>query len=343
MASQFTLYTSSDYGSPGPLLCTGAGGLLNIFNQCLVSGYSGHAAAGWTKLGSVGRVINDSSNVGIFKQGAGCGYYLYLNDNAPDGGGGAVNKGAYARGYKTMTALTPTGWGTFPTDLQVATETGGTANYGIVKGIDTNTARPWQLYADSSTFYFFMFDGNGGYGSYMFGDIYSLWGSSDLNRCAICLAGGDRGAGALPNLAYGCLDRQLTPLVTTAADMYGFYMSDSYAGTVGSTVGYPVGDPSKYNGVMAAGTPLPLIGSIPFPNPADSSYHISPIWVLDYNWNIRGRLRGLWYPCHPLVNFSDGASISGTNDLSPKTFNVICPGWGNGVFLMETSNTVETN
>jgi len=338
MASLFTLYTSSDSGGPGLLYGNAVGNFLGLLNQCLVSGYSGHAAAGWTKMGSAGSVINDSGNIGIFKQGAGCGYYLYVNDNAPDGGMG--DKGANALGYKAMTSLT-TAWGVFPMQYQVAAQ-GSFGGFGFCKSQDASTGRAWKLWADSSTFYLFILDGSGGYGSYMFGDIYSLWGSSDLNRCAFCGSNTDRGTGSIPVFTMGCLDRQFTPLVT-GANKYGFYMSDNYKGTFGSTLGYTVGDPAKFNGVMSATLPIAFVGSVPFPNVPDSSYYLSPIWVMDASWNIRGRLRGLWYPCHALANFSDAATFSGSGDLSPKTFTVVKPGWGNGLFCVETSNTVETN
>jgi len=334
--SQFTVYTSADYGGPGPLYGNGAT-LLSLYNQCLVSGYSGKAAAGWTKMGSAGSVINDSGNIGIFKQGAGCGYYLYLNDNQPD----TVSMGfraAWGAGFKTMTSLVA-GTGPFPTAAQTAAQ-GGTGGYGYQKSNDGTSPRSWQLYADASTSYLFINDGSGYYGAYLFGDIYSLWGSSDLNRCAICLANSDRGAIGLLN---GCLDRQVTPVVTTVADAVGLYLADNYAGTSWSMIGYPVGDPGRYSGLMSTTTGIPLVGSIPLPNPMDSSLYISPVWILDANWNVRGRLRGLWYPCHPMASFSDGMVISGSGDYSSRQFNVIKPGWGGGVFLMEITNTVEIN
>jgi hypothetical protein len=44
-----------------------------------------------------------------------------------------------------------------------------------------------------------------------------------------------------------------------------------------------------------------------------------------------------------MASFSDGMVISGSGDYSSRQFNVIKPGWGGGVFLMEITNTVEIN
>ena len=101
--SQFTKYTSSDASGPGVL--TGAAGtLLALLDACLVNGYSGKTAAGWTKP------FSNSSNSGCYQQGAGAGFGVVINDN----GGNATStyKEAWATGWQTITAVTaPVGTG----------------------------------------------------------------------------------------------------------------------------------------------------------------------------------------------------------------------------------------
>ena len=65
MNSQFTIYSSSDVGGPG--LITGTtGSLITVLDACLVNGYSGKSAAGWTKpLGTL------SGSISAYQQGSG--------------------------------------------------------------------------------------------------------------------------------------------------------------------------------------------------------------------------------------------------------------------------------
>jgi len=72
-----------------------------------------------------------------------------------------------------------------------------------------------------------------------------------------------------------------------------------------------------------------------------------PIWITDPSTapatSLRGRLRGIWSAVHPVASFSDGDTVSGTDDLSGKTFlamkSVAYANPGDGVCFVETSDT----
>jgi hypothetical protein len=104
-----------------------------------------------------------------------------------------------------------------------------------------------------------------------------------------------------------------------------------------------MGDPGKQSGVFASSSGLPTLGSIPAPNPADGAYYLSPLKLLDEQWNIRGRQRGLYHLCHPTASFADGATFNGAGDYAGKTFAVVSLGSASGHYCIETSDTLETN
>ena len=90
-----------------------------------------------------------------------------------------------------------------------------------------------------------------------------------------------------------------------------------------------------------------LAGLANYPNPMDGGVYLSQIWVHEPYTNpiIRGRLRGFWHFLHPVAcQITDGDTWSGTGALAGKTFMAIKPtAAGTGMFVMETSNTWETN
>jgi hypothetical protein len=330
MSSQFTKYTSTDASAPS--LTGAAGSLLGVLDACLVNGYGSQAAAGWTKPTA------NSGNIGAYTQGQGSGFVLVINDNGPNGS--STYKEAWGIGWKTLVGIgSPVGSGTgqFPTPTQLLT----TGHVVIRKSTTADaTARPWIVYADQRTFYLFILTGDNAsnYFDFGFGDFYSLNGGTDVNNCFIC-GRNTENSGTVNNTSMGCLDRLVSPANTGQA---GFYIADTLAGGSGSIKGWTLGDGSKLTGFTSTSAYL-VAGSLPAPNPTDGAYYLSPQWVLESSWNVRGYMRGLYQLCHPVASFADGATFSGANDLAGKTFAVTMLGVNGGMYCVETSATVDTN
>lgn len=332
--AQFTIYSSSDASGPGQIKGQ-AGEVLRVLDACLVNGYSGKTAAGWTKP------IANASNIGSYKQGAGAGYGLVINDNGPNVT--STFKEAWATGWKVVTGVgSPVGAGTgqFPTAAQLLT-----SGHVVIRKSTTadTTGRNWVVFADASTFYMFILTGDfvatNTYFDFGFGDFYSHWGSSDANRCWI--VGRSTENANTQSATVGGIDRQIVPEVTS--NNAGSYFADNFAGSSGSQIAYPFGDLSKQGQIYASSSGLPLLGAVPTPNPADNSYYISPLWMMDLTHQVRGRVRGLYHLTHPVASFSDGMTFSGSGDYAGKTFQIVWQGMNGGFYCVETSNTLDTN
>lgn len=333
--AQFTQYSSTDPSGPGAL--TGqVGSFLALLDACLVNGYSGKTAAGWTKP------FANSSDSGCYKQGAGTGsptqFCLAINDNAYN----STANEFYGAGFTSLTSVS-TGTGQFPTPLQGGAQTSLGYLVGRKSATANATGRQWTLFADARTFYFFVITGDTTttYFDFAFGDFYSLAGSGDANRCMI-IGRNAQNSGTTGSTANGGIDRQVTPYSTS--NNIGCYIANNQAGTSGSQFGYTFGDVGKGTTSAAmTGTFSALAGILPTPNPFDNSYYMCPISITDSSWGIRGQLRGLYHICHPVSAFTNGMTFSGANDFAGKTFTVLLPGQGGGMYCIETSNTVNTN
>lgn len=339
-SSQFIFYSSSDPGNgsdqPGVMYGTG-GDLIRVLDKCLVSGYTGKAAAGWTKP-----IANSGTGVtGCYKQGAGALQTVFVNDNAPNGS--AIFRDAWATGWESLTAVTaPVGVGTgqFPTPAQLLTT--GHVVWRKSATSDSTTGRAWQVVADSTTVYMFTASGDaaGTYNMFGFGDIYSLKGATDAYRCFIAGGHTENAAGAG---SQGHLD-STTSCTPTAANVPGKYMPRTYGGFGTSIQFCEVGDLSKVINSANLTTGTPLIGTLQTPNGTDNSYYLCPLTVCEISGAIvRGRLRGLYHVCHPLASFVDGQTFQGSNDFSGKSFVIMKQGANLGFLAVETSSTVETN
>lgn len=321
--SQFTIYTSSDSGAPS--LNGNVGSLINVLDGCLVTGYGSKSppSPAWTKPAAT------ISNITSYKQPAGAGLGLVINDN----GSNATSLGeeAWATGWETVTSVTgPVGGGTnqFPTAAQLLT-TGHTV---IRKSVATGaTTRSWVVFADSYTFYLFVLTGDSAnvYYSFGFGDIYSIKNSTDAYRCVI-LGRSTENSAASTSEGF-----DLFSALNTAVT--GNFMARTYAGTGTSITVGKHGDSTK-------GSAATYLGTVQYPNGEDADVYISPVWVCENGTpNIRGRLRGLYQPLHAISNFTDGQTFTGTGDYAGKTFQAVKQSANSGVFLVETSNTLDTN
>jgi hypothetical protein len=375
--SQFTIYKSSDGSAPS--ITNVAGTLFQALRKILVAGYGSQSGAGWTNP----TVTNNDATIANVTRGA------FLNASAanPTGGGGAAGfyldvddtadvptaagNEARIRGFESMSGV-GTGSGQFPNPAAAQYSRGCEVSpYGwlnVRKSKDAN-AKTWVAFADAYTLYFFILsEATSQYQSFIFGDFYSLCGTSDNWRCMIGGRGGENSAGfslgstdmfsVMPNASsslagcLGCSGSQ-TPIT--------FYLNRTYGGggSTGITAGRH-GDALK-NGnatsldygylVFSFPTATYSTGGLQTPNGPDNSYYVSPIWVHEpgiYSGGItagtvRGRMRGFWQICHPVGSFSDGQIFTATGALQGKTFYIIKTLENGGCLAIETSATLETN
>jgi hypothetical protein len=334
MPSQLIAFSSSDVGGPG-LLTGQAGSLLSILDACLVTTYAGHVISpAWTKP------FANSGNIGCYKQGAGAGLSLLINDNGPNGT--STYREAWAVGWESIAGIAApvgSGSGQFPTPAQLLTT--GHVVWRKSETADA-TVRAWKLFADSSTFYLFTSIGNGSftYAAGMFGDVFSMNGATDLYRCLIIGRSAENTA-SYGNASFGSFNYLLTANP-------GHFMARTWAGSGGSVTICKQGDSNK----GWATAPLEMNGAVQTPNGPDNSYYLAPIWISEPSAGIvRGRLRGIYQVCHPIAGFSDGQVFSGGGDYAGKTFQIVktfCSdasgaGYATSYCAVETSATVETN
>jgi hypothetical protein len=90
-----------------------------------------------------------------------------------------------------------------------------------------------------------------------------------------------------------------------------------------------------------------MVGLMEWPNPVDQSTNLDNIRVQELvtpNFVKRGRLRGLWHLLHPAQSFNHLDTFNGTGAQAGKSFRIIKPTPNFlGVYVVEKSNTVETN
>ena len=347
MTSQFKYYSSTDVGAP--VLNATSGSLQSILDGCLVNGYGSKTPVGWSKP-----IANDGY-LGCWQQPSGSKLTLFVNDSAPQtssGAGGGARE-AWATGWESMTGLTGSatftgqGYGQFPyygLGLLVA-NTGINAGAVIVRKSNTNdtTTRNWLLFGDAHTFYLFTapVDTAGVYNVLFFGDIFSIKSGTDTHKCVIA------GRTVVGSTAQYCGNDVITLPTITVGNMFiarnafgiGLPLSVNKVGDVGK--GAVVSVQVPLNSSVAG---CPMAGIIPVANTPDNSLYMSPIWVSEASsGTIRGRMRGMYHLCHPISAFADGQIFSGANEFAGKTFQIVKQGSANGMWVIEISNTVETN
>ena len=321
--SQFTIYSSADASGPGTITGT-AGSLLTLLDATLVNGYSGKTAAGWTKP------FANSGSIGCYKQGAGAGKSLLVNDDGPNGT--STFKEAWATGWEVIASIASpvgTGTGQFPTTAQSLT----TGHVVVRKSVTADsTARAWIMFADASTFYLFISTGDtaGTYYAFGFGDFFSLDSTTDSFRCMII--------GRSVENTSAVADEGMDLTSNLSAAVVGSFIDRSFSGTGTSVLAGKHGDSAK------AGGSATLLGVVVAPNGPDSSLYLSPVWITESAAPaIRGQLRGFYHQLHAIAAWTDGQTFSGSGTFAGKTFQIVKQSANSGVYCIETSNTVETN
>lgn len=319
----FTIYASTDSGAPNLTGITGS--LLTVLDACLVNGYGAKSAAGWSKP------LANTASYGMYKQGSGsvsCSLFVY-----DAGSGSAGGAEAQLTGWDSITGIdngAVTGSNQFPTLAQLAIGVGAVA---VRKSsVPTSTARTWIIYADSRTMYGFVktSDIGNSYFSFAFGDFYSLRsGSIDASRCMII-------GRVNPSSSTAASDRlDALSAVNTAVTAH-------FAPHIASGTGTSITLGKHGDGVK--GSTSALNGNVQLLNSVDNGLYISPVWLVESSTSsIRGRMRGFYQLCHATTSFVDGQQFTSSVDFPGRTFQLVQPSANNGTYLLETSDTLETN
>jgi len=346
--SQFRCYSSSDWGAPQ--LNGLSGSLLTLLNACLVDGYGSgslyKAPIGWLKP------IPDQTGqaIGVIQQPSGSGCILFVHDAAPFSSSVAWTREAWVCGYEEILGLTGssytkimgTGAGQFPYENQAGLtalpHAGNTGSLSWRKSATlNNTERPWILYGDAHTFYLFLMKGDTAnrWSMYMFGDIFSFRKTRDAYKCCIM---GRLSSAAGDSYSYGDTDYGLTIDFVS----YPFYIVRTAGGGRRATRANRIVDAGRLG--ITSGDYILLDGRGTAPGTVDGLVSVGHILVGESeNSTIRGKMRGLWTWPHNVGNIQDGQVITGTGETAGRTFVMISPSTNVGQWLIETSNTVETN
>ena len=309
--SQFTTYYSSD--TSAPVLNGQSGSLNTVLNAILVTGYGSKPAAGWTL-----EFTSSNTYGSCFRPASGSRFYLSVDDGAP-----FTVKEARLRGLEVATSWN-SGSGQFPV--------GSAFEFTRKSNTNDTTARPWIAFADAYTMYFFADQAtNGIYYVMAFGDIYSFKTTADDYRCLLLGHGGAESTTTTGNSTGGNFS-----LVNAADD--GMNLARTYGG---GGVAVAAG---KHAGNWYAFTATSMIGLNTYPNPENNAVYMSPVMVHESTIAaVRGKMRGLYYLAAPLASLSDGETFSGSNSYVGKVFQVVQTVSNGGRWVIEISNTVDTN
>lgn len=337
--SQFTIYRSTDSGAP--IFFGSTGSYVALLDACLVNGYGTQPGAGWKKpFANTSSVAGSPINTcGGWQQPTGSGFYLFVNDGAPNGA--ALYRECWATGWENLVSPSASvsntvgsGSGQFPLPGQLLT-TGHTVLRKSTTS-DSSSIRQWIVVADSSSFYSFLQPNDitsTTYFGFGFGDIYSFRNSAttgnDAYKCIIM------GRSAESSIATGNDGFDLFSAIGSATT--GNFMARSYTQLSSSITVGKHGDGVK-------GSTSTYLGNISFPNSVDNALYVSPVWVCENATSIvRGQLRGIYQVLHPIANFTDGQTFNGALDYNGKTFMIIKQTPNTGIYAIETSNTLATN
>jgi len=315
MPNQFTKYTGTVTGQ--------VGSLITALDAALVTGQ------GWGKIAG--------TNVASYRAPAGTRLYLYVDDTGATGSSGLTPvMESRVTGYETVASVGPiVGTNPFPAYLQNA---GGNwlTSVAVRKSASANsTTRSYIIYADARTVYMFIQSGDvaGTYLGWMFGEFYSLVLGDQWNSMLMARNGDGNASETY---------EQTHRIITTLGAMTGHFVARSYLGLPGVNGSTNVGKHGDL--AKAAGTYVLGSGGLAYPNAADAGLYLSPVWVHEPSpLAIRGRLRGFWQVCHGLGGFNDGDTFGGVGDLAGKSFIIVKPSAGSGLYCIETSATLETN
>jgi hypothetical protein len=356
-------YKSTD--ASAPTLTGQAGSLTTLLDAVLVNGYGSQTAAGWT-------INQTTTNKRGYKQNLtgsnnSSGMLLYVEDTAA-GAGGA--KEARVCGFETMSAITPTGTGQFPTSAQSALGTG----LLVIRKSNTAdaTARAWTITANGQTINLFIETGDItaplAASTFVFGDFKS-YKTSDQYAVHIEGRQVENSATAQPDPMQFITWSSSTTSTTLNNAGWGHYVARHWTGSGGSIRVGKVITPCRLGLTATAGCTGPWVVDsgvqstftnvtvamgrfasttvgigLAYPNGPDGALMLSPI-ELNHSGSLRGYLYGLWAPLHdrPLghndtITFS-GGNMSGKSIVAQNIQAYINSLGDAGQVIVETSDT----
>lgn len=356
------LYKSTD--ASAPVLTGQVGSLVALLDAVLVNGYGSQTAAGWTKPFSI-------TNKGAYLQNTTgsnnpSGMYLYVDDTGP-GAGGA--REARLCGFETMSAITPTGTGQFPTTAQMTAPSG--ALVARKSATADATARAWTIIANGQTIYMFFESGDQtnpfAATTFAFGDFKSFKASDQYAVMIIGRLQENNAAASVDSLHALNLCNSTTPNMNTTNS--GHFIARSWTGS-GSSIRFGKLPPNllslgsnsafdwtgQYNSEgqtthanvnsanVAMGTNRSTSLFWPAPNYPDGGFELEPIYI-NHGYCRRGYLYGLWYTLMDRPYGHNDTWTVASGNLNGKSFIAqMIPARINGVddqgqAIIETSNT----
>lgn len=324
-----TIYRSTDASAPS--LTGQAGSLLTVLDAILVNGYGAKAAAGWNK-----NSLANASNRGAYKQGSSGGGtpgILSVDDNAPSSG-----RDARIRGFETLTAVTPTGTGQFPTGAEVGGQTQSNGYFVARKSAGADaTVRAWVCIADDRSFHFFVQTGDiaGQYCTFHYGDLVSF-STTNVYRQVI---GGRIGEAAGIT---GAGNSWLENANAANQNAGGIFYAGQEAGRNWQDAYGPWNLLRLGIGTSIFNNPYTGIGGL---NPADSKIYLSRIIAAELNstlatgqqYGVRGYYRGIYQLLNGGTGIADGDTFSGAGDFAGRQFLVVGPILGGAMIAVETT------
>lgn len=325
------VYKSTD--ASAPTLTGQVGSLTALLDAILVNGYGSKTAAGWSinqtttnKRGYLQNLTGSNNASGML---------LYVDDTGP--GAGAARE-ARVCGFETMSAITPTGTGQFPTAAQSAV---GTGQLVIRKSTTADaTARPWVAVANGQTLYLFIESGDStvplATTAFCFGDFKSYKAS---DQYAVMIIGRQaENSGSAINDPLHCVQLTNGPAMAVLnTTMFGHYIARSWTGlggsvrfgkphnvssiltTFNSNSGYgPYSSETQTQAANVNGYNIALgrnsnTAQWPAPNGADGAIAVEPVFMV-HSWSRRGYLYGLWQPMHDRpLGHGDAFTVAGGN------------------------------
>lgn len=363
MTNTVRVYRSTD--ASAPVLTGQVGKLTDLLDAILVNGYGSQTAAGWTinqtttnKRGYLQNTTGSNNASGML---------LYVDDTGP--GAGAA-KEARCCGFATMSAITPTGTGQFPTGAQSAI---GTGQLVIRKSTTADaTARAWTCVADGHTVYLFIETGDqiasttNGLAAYpfAFGDFFSYKPTADTNAVMIMARTAENVGNAI-NDGFSALGPPNLNLSALTLYSPGCFVAGNYTNLGTSiAIGKNIDGGQMLSvtqntaqqggqvtsGIVTGAAATYAIGRttnttyFPYPNPPDGACWLSPIRINHPNM-MRGYFKGLWAPLHdrPLTHNDTYTISSGNMNGKSMVVQAITANINNvadaGQIHVETSNT----
>lgn len=318
----WTVYRWDDAGAPTLTGQAGTYDLINLLDNCLVTGYGAKAAAGWTKPYT-------GTGKAAFRQGTGSnGRYLRVDCSA---------SGQYPRlrGYDTMSDV-DTGTNPVPTDAQIS---GG--GYCNTSTTTTSVARAWVVFADAKRFYMWVAPDVAATGAltdtaigktmFFYGDFDSNVSGDTYNTALVC--------GNAANTSATQLMGQISA-ATSYSTTAGHYIAGTYAQVAGSQSMQK----RVLASIMATPSTIGNVTGITYPDPVTTGMLASELALWESAGVFRGVYPAIYCPLHALPA-APGDTIAGSasGGLSTKSFillNISYNASTAGRILVETSDTV---